>query len=140
MRIRDLVVATEAYSFSTFTYSFSKIKKNMERASAKLLDSIKSVKSEAKVHFGPVLTSDVFDVYSNGASHVLKELGSPDTLATEMETFALYHIGQICKIDTASILTIVDSKYEINNNVPSEDREKSLDDMISIALEALIKL
>ena len=55
-----------------------------------------------------------------------------------METFALYHIGEIKNIDVASILTVVDSKFEPDVVVSIEERETSLNDMIKLALEVLI--
>ena len=60
-------------------------------------------------------------------------------LAGEMEAFALYLIGKMENIDTACMLTVVDSKYEPDTIISSEERETSLNEMIKIALEALIK-
>lgn len=138
VHIRDLVVATSAKSLSTFAVSFSGDVRDEKYASNYLIDNIKSIKTDATVHYGKIVTSDIFDVYSN-IDTTLKLLKVSDPLAVEMETFGLYYIGEITGMDTASILTVVDSKYEVGANLSSEEREKSLNSMIIIALEALIK-
>lgn len=139
VHIRDLVVATEAKSLSTFAISYANEEVNTAYISENLLNAIKKeASSSINVHFGPILTSDTFDVYT-GINHVLERLGFDNPLASEMETFALYYIGKKENIETASILTVVDSKYESNLNLTSEERETSLNDMIKLALEAIIK-
>lgn len=136
VKIKDLVVATEAKSISTFGVAFSNSSEDTKYPSKDLIDKFKILASD-NVHFGPILTSDTFDVYC-GIDHVLARLSFKNPLAVEMETFALYHIGKVKNIETASILTVVDSKYEPNNIVSSIERERSLDDMIKLALEVLI--
>lgn len=136
VHIKDLVVATEARSISTFAYAFSKDKSTTKYASPTLIEKFKNL-AEKNVHFGPILTSDTFDVYS-GIDHVLKDLNFTNPLAVEMETFGLYHIGEIKHVDVATILTVVDSKYEPDKIVSAEDRQTSLNDMIKLALEVLI--
>ena len=138
VKIRDIVVATEARTLSTFAYSHYKLDKNVEFASQNLIDDIKSSINGERVHFGPILTSDVFDVYT-GVDHVLGRLNFTNPLAGEMEAFALYLIGKMENVDTACMLTVVDSKYESHTQLTNEEREKSLNEMIKIALEALIK-
>ena len=137
VKIKDLVVATEAKSLSTFGIACSNDSEDTKYASKSLIDSFKSL-AGSNTHFGPILTSDTFDVYT-GIDHVLARLNFRNPLAVEMETFALYHIGKIKNIEVASILTVVDSKFEPDNIVSVEDRERSLDDMIKLALEVLIK-
>lgn len=138
VKIRDIVVATEARTLSTFAYAHYKIDKDTEFASTKLIEDIKASVKNEHIHFGPILTSDVFDVYT-GIDHVLNRLNFNNALAGEMETFALYLIGKMENVDTASMLTVVDSKYEPGVNLTSEERETSLNEMINLALEALIK-
>ena len=53
-----------------------------------------------------------------------------------MEAFALFYLADKFNRDASCLITIVDSKYE-DRIVSSEDREKSLNDMITIALESI---
>ena len=137
VKVRDLVVATSARTLSTFGIAWNNDESDTKYATTSLIDKFKSVAGN-NVHFGPIITSDTFDVYT-GIDHVLKRLSFEDALATEMETFALYHIGAVEGVEVASILTVVDSRYEKDVIVTSEERQSSLDEMIELALEVLIK-
>ncbi len=140
IHLRDLVVATSAKSLSTFAQSFSGDEDKEMFASPTLIEDIKSCVNsvESKVVFDDILTSDIFDVYSD-IERTMKLVGSENPSAVEMEAFGLYYIGKITGIDTAAILTIVDSKYTPDTVLSSEERQTSLNDMIVLALEAIIK-
>ena len=61
-----------------------------------------------------------------------------DTLASEMEAFILFFMARKFNKNASCLLTVVDSKYE-DKEISSEQREKSLDEMIVLALESIIK-
>lgn len=139
VKVRDIVVANLAYSLSTFALDYSGDEKNYQEASPKLLDDIASCVKDESIHFGPVLTSDTFDPYTNRISKTLSMLGGITPLASEMETFGLYHIGKVTEIEVASMVTITNSKFTPEADLTSEEREKTLNEMITLALEAIIK-
>ena len=89
------------------------------------------------VKYGTVLTCDAFGPYIN-MDKVLKRIPrNVKPIAEEMEAYALMHIAKIFKRDAACILTAVDSKFS-DVVLPIEDRERSLDDMILLALDSII--
>lgn len=137
VHIRDVVVATEAHSLSSFALAYSGDESHVKYASEGLINDIKSIAKE-NVHFGPILTSDTFDPYSGGIERVLEKLNFENPLASEMEAFGLYHIGEITNAEVAAMVTVVDSKFE-SINLTSEERQTSLDEMIKLSLEAIIK-
>lgn len=140
VHIRDLVVATSAHSLSSFALAFSGEEKHVSHANSELLDNIRfSLNSKVNVHFGEVITSDAFDIYSNHGEEKIKMLECSNPLATEMETFGLYYMGEITDIETSTILSITDSKFTPDIVLSPLERERSLDDMITLALEAIIK-
>ena len=98
-----------------------------------------SEKLNINIKKGRIICEDVFDPYCDSLdrykSHYPSDL---DSLASEMESFALFYMAKKFNKNAACLLTITDSKYE-NNKLTSEDREKSLDEMIILALEAAIK-
>ena len=53
-----------------------------------------------------------------------------------MEAFALFYMAKYFKKDAACLLTVVDSYYKKQEST-SEERERSLNDMIKLALESL---
>lgn len=137
VKLLDLVIASSSYSESTFAYCFSGNSNKTMYPSEKLNNKIieTAIKNKIPYHLGKVYCSDVFDVYTD-ISHVLKNT-SNDFLASEMESFALFHMAQICNKEAACILTIVDSKYQ-KESLTSIEREKSLDRMIELALESFL--
>ncbi len=140
INVRDIVVATEAKSVSSYALAYANDESDTQYANESLLEDIKSVqKSSSVLHFGPVITGDVFDVYSGNEEWSLKKLGNPHVLASEMEAFGLYFIGKITGIKTAAIVTITNSKYKAKDDLTAEERQNSLDEMITLALEAITK-
>lgn len=137
--VRDIVVATEAKSLSTFAYDYNGDKSNTKTASIKLIENIKSSITNEKVHFGSILTSDTFDPYTGRIDTTLDLLDFKNPLASEMEAFGLYHIGEVTNIDVVAMVTITDSKFTPELNLSSKDRETSLNEMIKLALEAIVK-
>ena len=53
-----------------------------------------------------------------------------------MEAYALFNVAKELNKKAACILSVVDSIFK-EDKVPTEDREKKLNDMIIIALEAI---
>ena len=60
-----------------------------------------------------------------------------DFIAVEMEAYALFYVARKLKKDAACLLTVVDSLFD-SQNLTIEQREKSLNDMIKVALESLL--
>ena len=53
-----------------------------------------------------------------------------------MEAFALFYMAKYFNRKAACLLTVVDSHYK-NQESTSEERERSLNNMIKIALESI---
>ena len=56
-----------------------------------------------------------------------------------MESFALFYVAKVLGKRAACLLTVVDS-IKKKESLPAEMREKSLNDMICLALNTAIKL
>ena len=52
------------------------------------------------------------------------------------EAFCLFYLAKKLNRQATSLLTVVDSKYD-KRSLTSEEREQSLNDMISLALESV---
>ena len=135
INLLDTILVSETYTESNYAFMFSKEHVNLERPSKilnqKLLTTAKD--KNIKLIEGTVMTCDVFDPYVDWQainSRIPKDL---NVIATEMESFALFHIARILNKESACILTVVDSKCR-SDLISSEDREKSLTNMIEIAL------
>ena len=58
-------------------------------------------------------------------------------LSVEMEAFGLFYIANKLGREATCLMTVVDSLYD-KRSLSSEDREKSLNNMIEMALESII--
>lgn len=140
VKVRDIVLATNAYSPSNFAYGYRKITSKVVDASSNLNDSILETSKELNIPInkGTLFTSEIFDVYQN-IDHLKEEIPEDiKPLASEMEAFGLFHIAQVNKKEAACLVSISDSKFE-NSDLTPEERQTTLNDMIKLALETIIK-
>ena len=123
VKIRDIVVALSTSTDSNIN--------NRKFKGASFAPAVKNIKIKAC----KILTSDEF--YNDDPSY-FKKWAEFGVLAVEMETAALYTLASKYKAKALSILTISDSLVspEITS---SEEREKTFNEMIELALETAIK-
>lgn len=87
-----------------------------------------------------ILCSECFDYYIESIDNLLNRLPAEYNLVgAEMESFALFYTANYLNKKAACILSVVDSHAK-KQEISSEEREKSLNDMILVALESSIKL
>lgn len=85
-----------------------------------------------------VLCNECFDYYVKDIDEMIsrfpKEL---NLIGCEMESFALFYTAKYLNKNAACLLTVVDSHYK-HQEISPEDREKSLNDMIVLALDSAL--
>ena len=138
VKLMDVVLAEKAFSFSSFPLLFDGDTEK-EYASTDSLNKLIINKAEEKnisLKTGKVITSDVFDPYVD-AEKFMSNFPKEDFVASEMEAFGLFYLAYKLNKEATCLLTVVDSKYD-DRSLSSEDREKSLDDMIVLALDSVI--
>lgn len=138
VKLMDVVLAESAYSFSSFPLLFDGDKEK-EYASTDSLNRLiinKAKEKNISLKTGKVITSDVFDPYVD-AEKFMSNFPKEDFVASEMEAFGLFYLAYKLNKEATSLLTVVDSKYD-DRSLSSEDREKSLDEMIKLALDSVI--
>ena len=139
VKIGDVVLSTGCYSESSFAFQYGKLYDKYIDSSIDLnLKILKTAKDKnINVALGPTLTSDVFDVYVN-IDHIFERCPIVSELvACEMEGFGLLHVARMQQKEATVMMTVVDSKYDQENAMTPEQREKALDDMIELALESI---
>ena len=139
VRVKDVVLSVGAYSLSYYDKLLDGKDKNIVRSSHVLNEKIliTAKRLNKPVVAGLTMTSDVFDVYAN-QKKFKANFPKVNFLAVEMEAFGLFYLGDRFKRETACLMTIVDSKYEKGKELSVKERERSLDEMILLALESLI--
>jgi len=137
VKIRDIVVALSTSTDSNINNRRFKGASFAPTVNFDLLSKVLKTAEEKniKIKAGNILTSDEF--YNDDPSY-FKKWAEFGVLAVEMETAALYTLASKYKVKALSILTISDSLVspEITS---SEEREKTFNEMIELALEIVIK-
>ena len=137
VKIRDIVVALSTSTDSNINNRRFKGASFAPTVNFDLLSKVLKTAEEKniKIKAGNILTSDEF--YNDDPTY-FKKWAAFGVLAVEMETAALYTLASKYKAKALSILTISDSLVspEITS---SEEREKTFNEMIELALETAIK-
>ena len=139
IKVKDVVLSSGAYCKSYFDQLFDGEDIDYIESSKSLNDTIINTANSLNIplKIGKTITSDVFDLYSDSMEKFKSNFPEEDYLATEMEAFGLFYMASKFKREATCLLTVVDSFYD-ENSLTSEEREKSLDQMITLALEAAI--
>ena len=140
--INDMILSDKVYSESNFAYTFNNYRERIVVADPSLNKSVMEAANElslnGNLHVGMLTTMDVFGPYIDFERVLGRIPKNLDILGEEMEAFGLIHIANSMGRKATAIATVVDSK---NSNVvlTIEQRQTSLNNMIKLALEAIIK-
>ena len=138
--IGDLILTKEIYSESNFAYTYSNYVGNVVEASTNLNKKIleTSDKLNIPILYGMTTTMDVFGPYIDFERVLNRIPDSYEILGEEMEAFGITHVANLMNANATTIMTVVDSKYSKTVLSP-KDRETKLNNMITLALESIVK-
>ena len=102
------------------------------------MEAANELSLNGNLHVGMLTTMDVFGPYIDFERVLGRIPKNLDILGEEMEAFGLIHIANSMGRKATAIATVVDSKYS-NVVLTIEQRQTSLNNMIKLALEAIIK-
>lgn len=139
IKVLDVVLSEGAYSKTYFPKLLDGNTVDFIKSSKSLNEKIKTVADNKNIplKIGKTITSDVFDLYSSSLDEFKSNFPDDDFLSAEMEAFGLFYIAQKFNREAACLMTVVDSFYD-EKSLTSEEREKSLDQMITLALDAVL--
>lgn len=138
-KVYDVILATSAYSESSYAKTQNGYDKDVTYPSEKLNNIIRQSSEELNINLieGCVHSSDVF--YREDKTPYFKKLyDEKGCICVEMESFALFHNASVLGKNAACILTISDS-FVTSQVTTAEERQKSFTDMMEIALNSAIK-
>lgn len=140
--INDMILSDKVYSESNFAYTFNNYRERIVVADPSLNKNVMEAANElslnGNLHVGMLTTMDVFGPYIDFERVLGRIPKNLDILGEEMEAFGLIHIANSMGRKATAIATVVDSKYS-NVVLTIEQRQTSLNNMIKLALEAIIK-
>lgn len=140
LNVPDIVIVDSAYNEGNFAYSYNGDPTHIAYPSKNLNRVLNETAEELNLHVynGTAMSTEQFGFYSDN-EHVLARVPKNiEIVAEEMEAFALFHIADSFEKESSCVLTVVDSKFS-ETFMSQEDREKSLNESITLALESIIK-
>lgn len=140
LQLLDTILVDNSYTEGQFAYTFNNETCHFINSSSELNSIIKSISINKNIPLktGNIFCSEVFDKYVPNLSSLVDRFPKEyNIIGAEMESFALFYIAKTLNKQAACLLTVVDSIYN-KKEVSSNDREKSLNDMIILALEACL--
>ena len=140
IKLQDIIMSSGAHAMSCFPKQLTNRDETFSKASTKLNSAIKIVSATHQIPLkvGETITSDVFDLYCDSPEKFKENFKDINALGVEMETFALFFLANKFNIEASALLTVVDSMYD-TRSVSSEERETGLNNMITLALEAITR-
>ena len=137
LKVFDVVLASAAYSESTFAKIQCGYEADMIAPSAELNEKLRKAAEALNipVHEAIIHSSDVF--YHEGNEYLKNVVDEKKCEAVEMESFALFSNARVTGKNAACLLTISDSLVS-HEETTAEQREKNFTDMMKIALDAAI--
>lgn len=132
VKIRDVIIAMSASTDSNINTLRFKGKNFAPTANFELFQSAVEIAKEKNISIksGNVVTHDLFYQDDEFEWKQWAEFGS---LAVEMEVAGLYSLGAKYGVNTLALLTVSDSLIT-HEETTSEEREKTFNEMIQIAL------
>lgn len=142
LNIFDTILVDKSYTEGNFAYEWNEKDCHLIESSEFLNKIIESTAKEINIPYikGNTLCSDCFDGYLESIPNLIKRFPKElNIIGAEMEAFALFYMAHYLCRQASCLLTVVDSHYK-KQEISSEEREKSLNNMITLALESAIKI
>ena len=138
LKLFDIILADNVFSESNFALTLNNDNCHIASSDKNLTDTIENtaIKNNISIHRGNTVCTDCFDVYMTDVNKFLKRIPENfNPLGAEMEAFALFYVAKMLDKKAACLMSVVDSKF-IKDVATSEEREKGLNTMIKLALDA----
>lgn len=137
LNLLDVILVDNSCSESTYAKILDNNDLDIVNSSNYLTDIIGETAKENNINIlrGNIHCSDVFYKETNNSYLIDKY----DCLGVEMETYALFSNARLLNKHASAIITVSDS-INHNLNLTPEEREKSLNMMITLALNSTLKL
>lgn len=138
LNLYDVLLVDKCYSETSYDETQNGVDTKILESSKYLNDVILKTanKLNKKITVGTIHSSDVFYKENNNYLDLIEKYG---VKAVEMESFALFHNANVLGKNAACLLTISDS-FVTKEETTSEERQKSFNDMIILALESVLEL
>ena len=140
LKLFDIVLSENVFSESNYALTLNNDDCHIVSSSKELNSIIENTAKETNTNIisGNTVSTDCFDVYMTDVNKFLERLPENfNPVSVEMEAFALFYLAKYFNKKASCLLTVVDSYYK-QQEISSEEREKSLNSMIKLGLESAL--
>ena len=142
LELNDLILVDKSYTEGNYAFNFDNEKCHIVEASNDINEIIEQTARNEKIGYikGSTLCNECFDLYLPDKEAIIRRAPKElELISSEMEAFALFYNAKREGKKSACLLTVVDVPKE-SKGLTASEREKSLENMIKLALETIIKL
>lgn len=140
--VNDIILVDKSYTEGNFALALNNTDCHTVSADSSVNNIINTTANELNInyHFANVLCGEFFDPYMDDLPTFKKRLPKDLNIsACEMEAFSLFYTAKYLNKKAACLLTVSDSLSK-KKKMSFEEREKSFDTMITLALESALKM
>lgn len=138
----ETILVEKSYTEGNFAKNMTGIEQHISIADKQLNDLIikKAIEKNKKLIKRNVACTECFDPYIEDIDSLINRFPAEENIvAAEMESFSLFYIAEQLGKKAACLLTVVDT-VKSKKSISAEQREKSLEDMLEIALETSLEM
>ena len=138
----DTILVDGSFTLGNFAKNYNNQDVKFVKADEKLNEIIEKVAMDENIDVKKenIACTECFDPYIENVDNVINSFPADlNIVGAEMESFALFYTAKMLGKSAACLLTVVDS-IKKKASLSAEDRQKSLNDMIKLALDTSIKL
>lgn len=139
LNLFDTILVDKSYNEGNFAFAWNQKDEHVAEADRELNERLEETAKKIGIPYikGNTYCNEVFDGYLEDMDGFIARFPKNlNIIACEMEAFALFYMAKYFKKKAACLLTVVDSHYKKQEST-SEERERSLNSMIKIAMESL---
>ena len=140
LKLLDVVLGEKVYSQTDYGMQFCKYDSSLVESSKELNSKIIETSKELNIPIskGTINTTSIFGPYGDSEGIYERKPKEIDIVAEEMEGYAVCLTSKYFNKEATVLLTVSDSPH-FKEVVPVEQRQLALNNMIKLALEAIIK-
>ncbi len=142
LKVLDIVLVDNSYTEGNFAKNMTGNESHFISSSSYLNKIIEETASELNQNYvkGNMACTECFDPYLDDPMLFVNRLPKEyKIMGSEMESFALFYTAKHLNKNAACLLTVSDSLCS-KEELTSEQRQNSMNDMIKLALESTLKL
>lgn len=142
IKLFDTILVDQSYTEGNFALAMNSETCHLVDGSEEILNIINKTSNETNIPVvkGTILCNEFFDPYMDDIQKLFDRFPKNlKIIGSEMESFALFYIAKSLNKKAGCLLTVVDSMFE-KRVVTADERQNSLNNMITLALESSLKI